>query len=478
MKKKGQIIFFVLAIFIFFIVVYSIVHSNNKSNIESFFLKGKNSYELYNSYGKKLFNGTIDRYTAFENDTSLIVSKNIYYLISKDGKILKQFKKNDIVEKVDNLYVCNSKNGNKTIYSYKGKKIINKKDFNIKKMSKYSNIYVIIDEEYYTFYSDEGKKLLTLKNNSKKFITPNNVVNEDKNYLSFIYGGNTYIYDGNNFTKLKKEYKLVNLYKNNYILKDVKDEFRYYIYSNGKISGYFASESCSENGVKIDDNYVLCKDNYNLYKFDGNLFIDGLSTYVSPTRYSYVGLKNNNYVLKIKDGNNETEVSASDVMNINSEDRIIVVTEKQKYDIYNYSGKKLNNSSFKYLKEISNNNFIVSEKKTNYIINKNGNAISKKYENISIYNNSYLIGKNKNSFDIINSDGKIILSEVKKIYDFNNKFVYAKKGKKYVIYNLKLNKTVYKSSVKQEVSIDSNYYIIKDQFHSKIYFENGKVLKN
>lgn len=486
----------IIAVILFFVLRKDNDEDNYKSYAtytESFFIKNnKGKYALFNDKGKQKTKFIFTDASKIVNKTAKVSAENKgYAILDEDGEYVIPFGKYNYISSYDGLYKVRSEKGYELIDS-DGKTIIASDSIDVSSYGEEYPFIIAKANKYYTVLSYDGE-----------IITKFKIVKDKKepsvnHYVDIA----TVFYNGKNVVFNAKDKKIITEFKNkqhyciNGKTKDGKkltfnacaswfetvEKEGYLVVSNKKVIDL--DGKCKS--LKAYDNALICeKDNDKYF-----LKIDGKKAKLgNKLAYQYAFIDEDNYVIKnsetnkvefYKNGKKVNSIEGTLNSNGKLEEELYIVNTKEGNAFYNQKGEIEINKTFKYAYDFDKNGLakVADEYNEYYLINKKGEAISKKYYQIYSADEYYEVSNKDYKKGLLNKKGEEILKteysniSVRKIRD--NFYVLAQdKDSNYLLYDLEKNKTVVKT--KDQITLTDHY--IKTTGDKSSYFTyTGKLI--
>lgn len=463
----------------------------------SFFLEDNNGmYALFNVDGKKLSEFEFEYASDFINGIAVVSNKDSQYaLINESGKYVVNYGKYEHIREVGGLFEVSDYEYNEFLMD-SNKKILGSLE-NVQIVD-FGDLYVVLKEQdKYVIVNYQGKTITTIPNASDY---DDLEIEDEEGYITISYNNKTYvldIIDGKELASFNSEKKycineINEEHEDSFILLPCYDFLLEIEYSEYKImyEGKITTE-------KTDSTYKNMEYNGDyIYAYDENYkyFVDDLKgNNLLETEYGFVLIDENHYAIN-KDGNvvfysNDQVIKEIQNAHLNiSED--VQPAYSVEYDFtyddsalagknqfFNKDGKLITDKSYDYVEGFDKlNNIVVTDEDNKYLMDKEGNIISDKFEFIGYFDGLYLMEKNnlKELYDAKMSkilDGDKMMSYVT-INDED--FVYYEKEGKNVLYNLSKKQEIITTD--EEVDLENHYFITeidgKTNYHT---YKTGKV---
>lgn len=501
-KKKSKIKLAIIAITIILAVLLIVLIPklfNKKESFKdkatyttSFFIKNKEGkYALYNEDGKQKSKFAFDSTYNFINGSALVYKESDgYAIIDEKGKNIVPYGMYNYVSSYSGLYKVRSDIGYKLLNN-KGKTIIEAKDMDVNSYGEDYPFVVVSTDKEVIIYSFDADKILTLKKGDSKDTPKINHVDEIA----------TIFYNGENILFNSRTKKIISRFKNkqHYCVSGYTENKK--VYTLNACASWF--ETVSEKGHKIVikgqetdlskdcnnfavyDNTVLC------YKDGGYYFINTSNKKAKlgkklGSRSAFID--EDNYVIRnekdykldfYKNGKKIKSIEANIASNNKSNNNLYLLYVDSGYEFYNKDGKKAIKESFRYASGFDKNGRarVSKDGKLYYLIDEKGKEKSKKYSNITYYDEYYEVTNKDNKKGIISKDGKVIVPTkydiigLRKVRDTYYALA-SKDSSSYALYNVTNNKLVLETKDKMVIN---DHYVKTSGNKESYYTLKGKL---
>ncbi len=453
------------------------------SSTSFFFQNDDKTYTLYDENGNKLSNENFKYVSGFINGVSTVETEDKKSgLIKDDGTMLLDYEENvnitnigaffEVVYTNPNDYTSYSK-----IYDSNGKVIKEGEQvYGVNLIiNNYHRVSMISDLDNYYIYNYKGELVATIP--MAEDYSEIKANSNGSSYLIIYYNNKSYIINTNSkllFT-LDDEYYIEDVSKdgNKVLLRpyneyNYTDKKHYKLVKNGKVFSEFETDE----SLYFENNMI--KGSIDIYDENGKILKQGC--YYDEKNYI---VENDEKYDLYENGKLKTTLNCENTI-ANTNNGLYLMKDCNKQDglvYYKLDGTKFNDTIYEKARMFDNYGIaIVSEDSENYyLMNINGEKISKNYDDIElVYTKSMISVKDtsanvymatkKNEKILLNTDGKELVSgDDIKVNGYN--FAIAQSGNDYEIVDIDKNKSV--------AIIEANPTLYEDYF---TYEDNGKIM--
>lgn len=387
---------------------------SNKDNDQTLFVaNSKDKYALISYDGDKQTKFIYDKYEEVGTSGYIVIKDNKYGYILHDGSEAIKLGKYTKLESIDSMLVAYDKDKNLSILDGKGK-LLYKADKKTK--ISLSGLPIIEEAKKYIVLYKTGEVLKTSKDkiisaymlnsncvivNFEKTADIHNLITE-KTIENIKVGGNNQL--------------MANDEKNGYLLYDRESHEINALDSKGKIiftanlelDDLYYDDSKNIVGVRNQTTYlfnkkgesVICNSYYRNYK---NYVQKNKDMIYGPHKFFYDGKE-------IEVANIQLDPMASYI-----DSKIFpVYVRDEGFQYYTFEGKKAFKATFISAETYDDNGLAIVSKKEDkyYLINQDGNKVSKEYKRIEYIGEKYYAGYTKDSkYEVIDLEGKQVIED-------------------------------------------------------------------
>ena len=453
----------------------------------SFFIKNKNDdYALYDVEGNKISDFIYNKTSSFYNNISVVSYDGEVGVIDDKNNEIIDFGSYIDIEFLSGLLKVTNSFYDDYLLDNEGNILVDLKDKKVLKSD--NNGYVLLEDtinKKYILFGSDGSELLTL---TIKDDTAFPISNIFKNYLSFYYDNNMYIYDMDSLSKISefksdKEYQIEFANDEVLILSSInnsnKEKKLYKFIMNNNV--YNLSTLCDE--IKYDGGLICVKDNTSYLlktNLEKGLLIDDNSSYFNSENYVY---DDGVSIYFYKDDMLQNEITCRKLISRGPSNNVYVLTgnkecglSEEEYRLFDAYGNSISDEVYNYVSSSDDNGLnIVKSKDKYYLINSKGEKISEEYNYIE-YSLGYYIVKD-DMYGIIDKNGNTILdlkyNSVSISYIRNNYYALLDSKLEYILYNISEDKEIYVGNTKP--LLNNNYILVIEDGKNKLYsYINGK----
>lgn len=509
-KYSKKFIFIVLFIIVVILGICFLIFSKktNQNNFDidyttSFFLQNSDGkYALFNEDGKNITDFIFTSVGVFYNGTAKVEKGELSGIINAKGKMTVNFGNYKYILPRYGLYEASGENLNENyLINGNGDKLYDLK--NISLFTYHNGYYHVVNNKVknnYDLINYDGKKMLSIAINSN-VDEPVLGSSNDGSYVSMFYNGKTYVFNVNTtkeivtfnseipycITNVTDDGKklILSTCNSNSNPNSKKNKLLYKVVENGKVIDI--DDDCYN--LHLVNNRLVCSTDNGRYLLDKNykkiLEVDSVS-YIDEFNYA----KNNEIDNSVDVYKNGKIVKNIPCKNLNqtgyTENGIYILKNLSGQgcsdnitgsEVYNSDGKKVGGNyelaiSYSDIIRVSDNGYEF------YLINNNGNQLSKIYDKIGspdVISKNYFFVSNDFKQGIIDLNGKEVIpciyDEIMSEKIQNKEYLILKTSdSKYIVYDLDNNKKILESDIKP--SLLKNYILIgKNEYYS---YKNGK----
>lgn len=421
MKKIGLLLLVML-------MITGCSSSSSDSSLTYMVNTSENKYGIVNDEGKVLKKG-YDQYKIVDDKGYLVTKDNVTSYISKEGKVL--IDGNDYPNLIVRYHMLVSRDQNDmiTIFNTDGKKLQVQNDevYIVEGNDKLPLVHDIKKKRYYILKEDGS----VFKETKKRVL---NASCRDNRVIFVAYEDESVIYFLDENQEVVKESKIK--LDSNYYLASY-DEKIGASFVNPERTGYaFVNEKGKLLYVKdFGLEYTFFEEDNLLGVYHGSLYLLDISEGTSknpvkageqgePVEVNSYYKDYNNYTLKsesvyshyfIEDGKEELveNIQLNPSEKYTGNNPFPVYKKETGYQYYNYDGKQAFKGTYDEVDLFDKNErAIVSKADKSWLINTNGEKISKKYTKLVWIDNIYYAAYETNSkYSIIDLDGNVVIEE-------------------------------------------------------------------
>lgn len=466
-------------------ILMILVGCQSKSDVQTLFVEKDKKYALRDSEGNLKTKFIYTKYEPVGLEGYVVKDKKGYHYLAHDGSELVKAKKNVKLSVLENIVVGQNKQ-QYTLYDSEGK-VISKTNKKTKIII--DELPIIYKNKQYQVLDQYGNEIEKAKNKVVKVSVYHH------RHVLICYPKKLTLYDGlaiekNNdekgqflTVKLSGTYSLLDYSKKNgYLLYDANQKQLVRVNHKGKV---VFKQECDITEAQFKNNAIVATKDNNTYilSLDGKTYqkVDGY--YYDATHYV---VKNKQYIYgphQFVSGKKALDV---DGIQINPMTNYVqyqifnVYKRDQGYQFYKFNGQLAFKGSFKEATDFDNAKRAVVSKKEDqyYLIDLQGQKVSKNYQRIEYIGHGYYAGYKTNSkYEVIDKNGKKVIKDYfmgsKQIISDNDELlgVFNKSGTTYV-YDLKENEVLF--SKEGELTYKDGYFIKEN--HKGYYDIEGNVI--
>lgn len=481
---------------ILIIVLFNVLHKPSEKELlkqeatytESFFFKGDEDYStLYSDKGKKLSKDKFDSTTAFIDGAAIVTNDDgDKGVISDSGKMLIPYDKYDSLYRYGGLYVATDKDG-VYLLSSRGKKVLTLDDnYDTDYDASGSTSLMINTEKNALLYSYKGNKIATLPYDEDDDM----MIDESGDYAVAFSGGKNVLYNIHT-AKVIAKFDAKSAYCINGANEKgtefslytcdggwfdyASDDDKYKIVVDGKVID--VNDECDKASSQYDT--LICvedEDNYLLDK-KGKKTVNMSEKDVAYIDASNYAVQNENDVDIYVGGKKKTTLKDHDLNDGKVYSDIYVFRTDEKYVYYDKKGSKKSEHKVDSASAYNDKGYASLRNGDNYyVIDKKGNTVGEKYDQVSNYGDYFLV-KDNGKYGVMNGKGKLIIdTKYDSITPNTIKLdVYFElvKDEKHSLYSVSSKKELIKD--KKDISFYDHYFIAEDDDDKAYYTYNGKM---
>lgn len=380
-----------------------------------------------------------------------------------------------------------------------------------------NEIIVAQDEDDYIIYDSSGKKLYESDKNVKISLFDLPVIEQDKQYTVLDGKGQTvtntkskinYVGLYNTFVtvcysdsmrifdvaldpqidkkglkvELSGQYKILDADMKGYLLYDAKQSKLAYINDKGEIQ--FKMDKTVDS-AEMDDETIIAKKDDMIYliSLDGSVDVKATSYYKNSNQYL---IKNDNYIYGPHQFVNKGKTEEVTGIQLNPEitgvqgNLFPVYVQSKGYQYYDFTGKAKIKTYYKYCGDFTKDQVaIVSEDgEKYYMIDKNGEKLSKKYVKMEVIGHGYYAGyESSTKFVVLNAQGEQVIDD----YFMGTCDIYTYDEQIYGLFNKSGTTHVYNMSNQEEMfTLEGEYKVYQERYlvssnYKKYYDMSGNL---